>query len=63
MMTRLERPITVPDITPPTRKFIGVRVRSLEHVIVDGRKICVWLSEQAVLASAPPMPMDMAALT
>ena len=49
MMTRLESPITVPDITPPTRKFIGVRVRSLEHVIVAGLKICVWLIEQALL--------------
>ncbi len=63
MMTRLESPITVPDITPPTRKFIGVSLRSLEYVIVDGREICVWLIEQALLASAPPMPMDMAALT
>jgi hypothetical protein len=63
MMTRLESPISVPDITPPTRKFIGVRVRSLEHVIVAGLKICVWLIEQALLVYAPPMPMDMAALT
>ena len=49
MMTRLESPITVPDITPPTRKFIGVSLRGLEHAIVAGRKICVWVIEQAFL--------------